>query len=89
LEQQEEGGYKSESTAWSDDPNNWYPTNPHHYYFDITFNKFGIFVGCFEGKLHFLYKSTEEEETEYTLTVFKLYKDKYLTKNRHAWYWRY
>jgi hypothetical protein len=65
LAQQEEGGYKSDSTAWSDNPDNWYPTNPHQYYFDITFDKFGIFIGEFEDKLHFIHQTTEEDQDSY------------------------
>jgi hypothetical protein len=48
---EQQGGYKSESTAWSDNPDKWYPTDPHHYYFDITSNKFGILIGAVEDKL--------------------------------------
>jgi hypothetical protein len=92
TEQLEEEGYQSESTAWSDKEENWYPTDPHHYYFKLTIEDFGIFVGSYGDTLSFVNKYNPEEGTKtigYTLTVFKEYKDKYLTNNRHAWFLRY
>jgi hypothetical protein len=59
--QQEEGGYKSDSTTWSDYPDNWYPTDTHHYFFYITFESIGIFNRSLEEKLHFIHQSTEED----------------------------
>jgi hypothetical protein len=91
LEEAEEG-YQSESTAWSDKEENWWPTDPHHYYFEIDIDDFGIFIGGYGNSFRFVNKYNPEEGTNtvgYTLTVFKEYKDKYLTKNRHAWFIRY
>jgi hypothetical protein len=64
LETEEEvKGYKSDSTAWSDKPENWWPSDPHHYYFEIKFEDFGIFVGDYGDTLRFVHKFNTDKET--------------------------
>jgi hypothetical protein len=83
-------GYESDSTDLSDNSDYWWPSDPHHYYFEITPEEFGIFIGEVNGKLQFVKNhQLEDGYTNYKLTVFQPYEDKYLVNNKNTWYLRY